>query len=87
MPPKEPLVKFLLSANFSLDKHFVPSWLHHVIQSHVVSCRNTLIWCFAEARPMGRHVMLGASINRTQWTVIGPLHSQPCNVSLISHLH
>ena len=34
----------------------------------VVSCdADSLMWCFAEARPVGGQVMFGKSITRTQW--------------------
>jgi hypothetical protein len=36
-------------------------------------CR--LMWCFAEARLVGGHMIFGESINRTQRTVMGCLHS------------
>lgn len=43
------------------------------VSGYVKRCK--LMWCFAEARAMGRHVMLGKCINRTQWTVVGHVHS------------
>jgi hypothetical protein len=42
--------------------------------SHGVFCWGRLKWCFAEARPVGEHVIFGESINRTQQTVMGCLH-------------
>jgi hypothetical protein len=41
--------------------------------SGVMCCR--FMWCFAEGRPVVGRVMFGESINKTQWTVIGHLHS------------
>ena len=41
-----------------------------------VSCGADSLWCFAEVRPMGGHVMFGDIIYRTQWTVTEAVHLQ-----------
>jgi hypothetical protein len=42
---------------------------------HEAEIYGCVIRSFAKARPIGGHVMFGESINRTQWTVMGHLHS------------
>ena len=41
-------------------------WICQVIQAHMMFCCGWLMCCFAKARSVGRHVMFGESINRTQ---------------------
>jgi hypothetical protein len=42
------------------------------ISGNATRCRFT--WCFAEARPVGEHVMFEESLNRAQWVVTICLH-------------
>jgi hypothetical protein len=49
------------------------------------------MWCtltcyFAEVRPMEGQMVFGESIRGIHWTVMGYLHSEPCNSSLVSCL-
>lgn len=38
-----------------------------------------LVWCFAETRLVGGHVLFGENLKRTQWTVMVHLHSETSN--------
>ena len=49
-------------------------WQSDVIQTQVEYCKDRLKYFAAEAR-VGRHIMLGRSINKTQRTVTAGMHN------------
>lgn len=54
------------------------------VAGYAMRCR--LMWCLAEARPKGRHVMLGGRVNRTQRTAMAHFHIWFYNTFLVFSL-